>query len=446
MKRYERYKDSGVEWLGEVPEHWEVKRLKYLFSFGKGLNITKENLTKSGFPVINYGQIHSKNNTGTYINKLLIKYISNDYIKSNPQSLVVKGDFIFADTSEDVAGVGNCTYIDSKSSLFAGYHTIILRSLIGDNCKYLAYLFLTNKWRSQLRSRVSGIKVLSITKGILSDNTVVFPPLEEQKKIVKFLDERCAKIDKTLEQKVQMIELLNERRQIIIQRAVTRGLNPNVPLKDSDIDWIGQIPSHWQVKRQKHLTSKIGSGITPSGGSTVYVDYGIPLLRSQNIHFDQIDLTDVAYITDYIDSIMSNSRVCDGDVLLNITGGSIGRCNFIKDLFGRANVNQHVCILRPTAEIKTLMLYYLMRSSLGQHQVEIEQTGGNREGLTFRALKEFRFAIPPIEEQLQITNYLDNVNKKTEKAISLKKQEIEQLKEYKQTLINSAVTGKIKIE
>lgn len=435
MKRYERYKDSGVEWLGEVPEHWEVKRLKYIcnnIQTGTTPPTTKKSFFDGNINWFNPADLN------TEILEVSTKKISHHAISAkeiklfNSDSILVVG--IGATTGKTSYMLNSGTF----NQQITGFHSKI------ENNKYLFYSF---KCFSSLFLKIANYTTLPILNNeFFKSFSIVLPPFQEQERILTFLDDKCGQIDRAVGQKERMIELLNERRQIIIQRAVTRGLNPDAPLKDSGIDWIGQIPSHWQVKRQKHLTSKIGSGITPSGGSTVYVDYGIPLLRSQNIHFDQIDLTDVAYITDYIDSIMSNSRVCDGDVLLNITGGSIGRCNFIKDLFGRANVNQHVCILRPTAEIKTLMLYYLMRSSLGQHQVEIEQTGGNREGLTFRALKEFRFAIPPIEEQLQITNYLDNVNKKTEKAISLKKQEIEQLKEYKQTLINSAVTGKIKIE
>lgn len=439
MKRYERYKDSGVEWLGEVPEHWEVKRLKYLFSFGKGLNITKENLTKSGFPVINYGQIHSKNNTGTYINKLLIKYISNDYIKSNPQSLVVKGDFIFADTSEDVAGVGNCTYIDSKSSLFAGYHTIILRSLIGDNCKYLAYLFLTNKWRSQLRSRVSGIKVLSITKGILSDNTVVFPPLEEQKKIVKFLDERCAKIDKTLEQKEQMIELLNERRQIIIQRAVTRGLNPDTPLKDSDIDWIGQIPSHWKIKRLKYIFNKIQTGTTPPTNIENYFNGDINWFNPSDLNAEILN-----------DSIKKISKLAiqrneinffDADSVLVVgIGGTTGKTSFMPDY---GTFNQQITGFHSNNQ-HNKFCYYQIKSYANMFLKIANYT--TLPILNNDFFKNFILPLPPFEEQKVIADFLDRINKKTKNAISLKRQEIEQLKEYKQTLINSAVTGKIKIE
>lgn len=156
-------KDSGVEWIGDIPSEWEIIKLKKTFSFGKGLPITKENLIESGIPVISYGQIHSKKNTGTSVNEHLIRYVEDTYVNTNPNSLVSTGDIIFADTSEDLDGCGNCVYVDVDYPLFAGYHTIILRSSQDDN-KYYSYLFKTDCWRSQIRSRVTGIKLFSVTQ------------------------------------------------------------------------------------------------------------------------------------------------------------------------------------------------------------------------------------------------------------------------------------------
>ena len=122
-------KDSGIEWIGEIPEHWEVKRMKSIYNFGKGLNITKADLVDKGISVISYGQIHSKLNTGTYIKDSLIKYVPEIFFENNNTSLVKKGDIIFADTSEDLEGCGNCIYIDRDILLYAGYHTIIAKNI-----------------------------------------------------------------------------------------------------------------------------------------------------------------------------------------------------------------------------------------------------------------------------------------------------------------------------
>ena len=146
-------------------------------------------------------------------------------------------------------------------------------------------------------------------------------------------------------------------------------------MKDSGIDWLGEIPEHWEVKKLKYFVSKIGSGVTPKGGANIYQSSGIPFLRSQNIHFEGLMLDDIVYISTIIHNRMNNSKVNVNDVLLNITGASIGRCYFIDETLKEANVNQHVCIIRPdTNIIQTIFLYYILRSSLGQRQIRIEQT------------------------------------------------------------------------
>ena len=134
-------KDSGIEWIGKIPQHWNVERLKKIFTFGKGLSITRENLIEIGIPVISYGQIHSKTNTGTQISDDLIRYVPETCLETNIQSLVNKGDFIFADTSEDIEGAGNCVFVDKQLTLFAGYHSIILKNKVHNYIlgKYLSY-------------------------------------------------------------------------------------------------------------------------------------------------------------------------------------------------------------------------------------------------------------------------------------------------------------------
>lgn len=216
-----KMKDSGIEWIGEIPEGWEVKRLKNLFDFGKGLPITKENLKETGVSVISYGQIHSKQNSGTRIDDSLKRFVDESYLTSNSNSLVHKSDFIFADTSEDLEGCGNCVYVDEEQTLFAGYHTIIFSSKIKQSNKYLAYLFKTDAWRNQIRSRCNGVKLFSITKRILSNVNVILPPLAEQEAIAKLLDSKCAQIDSLIAEKESLIADLTEYKKSLIFEVVT---------------------------------------------------------------------------------------------------------------------------------------------------------------------------------------------------------------------------------
>lgn len=271
---------------------------------------------------------------------------------------------------------------------------------------------------------------------------LVFPPCkEEQSHIANYLDKKCAEIDELISLQEQMIAQLTTYKQAVITETVTKGLNPNVKMKPSGVEWIGEIPEHWEVAKLNYFVSKVGSGSTPTGGSTIYVNSGVKFLRSQNVHFEGLNLSDVVYITKKIDEEMKGTRVYVGDVLLNITGASIGRCYYVDETLGEANVNQHVCIIRPM-KLSTVYLKYLLQSNVGQMQVRLLQTGGNREGLSAASIKAFFIFNIPQSEQTAIAQHLDQKYKEIDKLISVKKEKIEQLKAYKKSVIFEYVTGK----
>lgn len=424
MRRYESYKDSGVEWLGEVPSHWELKRLKQLFVEKKH----RQNLS------LNCGAI----SFGKVIEKADDKV--TEATKRSYQE-VLKGEFLInpLNLNYDLISL-RIALSEIDVVVSAGYIVLKEKQII--NKKYFSYL-LHRYDVAYMKLLGSGVRQ-TINYGHISDSILVIPPLSEQQKIAQFLDDKTAKIDQAVDLAEKQIALLKEHKQILIQNAVTRGLNPDVPLKDSGVEWIGQVPEHWSVKKIKHVTSKIGSGITPLGGGSNYIDGGIPLLRSQNIHFDRIDLNDVARISEFTHNSMKNSKVRKGDVLLNITGGSLGRCFYV-DSNEEMNVNQHVCIIRPNKKINTIFLNMLLASEIGQKQIWFFQQGGGREGLNFQAIKNFYLPLPDLEEQQKIAIYLDKQAAKIDQAIALKTAHIEKLKEYKSVLINDVVTGKVRV-
>lgn len=213
--------NDDVRWEIDYPEHWTIQRIRQCFSFRKGLSITKANLEETGIAVINYGQIHSKNNKGIGLNKSLIKHVNKSYLKTNQRCLVEKGDFIFADTSEDVEGCGNCAYIDWHDNIFAGYHTIIAHPNRSTNSEYLAYLFSSPTWRCQIRKNVNGVKVYSITQRILKDMFILIPPIEEQKDIVNHLDSMCSEIDLIVKNVDKKITDLHDLKSSLIADVVT---------------------------------------------------------------------------------------------------------------------------------------------------------------------------------------------------------------------------------
>lgn len=214
-------KDSGIEWIGEIPEVWSVLPFKACYRMFKGLNITKDNLTSTGHPVISYGQIHSKQNIGTGINCNLLKFISEDYLSKNPNCLSKEFDLFLADTSEDREGVGNAVFIDTDKPIFAGYHTIIARPLTVTKSKYFAYQLQTDAWRFQLRKEVSGIKVFSISQKLLNKTFIIIPTSKEQKAIADYLDHKCSEIDSLINIKLSKIDSLKDYKKSIIYEYVT---------------------------------------------------------------------------------------------------------------------------------------------------------------------------------------------------------------------------------
>jgi type I restriction enzyme S subunit len=427
LEKYSSYKNSGVEWLGDIPSEWKTLANKHIFKI-------KQNLV---------GKKSGEYDLLSLTLKGIIKRNMDDPKGKFPAEFdtyqeVKKDDFVFClfDVEETPRTVGLSKY----DGMITGAYTVMQTK--GMSQKYLYYFYLNLDSSKRFKPLYKGLRNTIPKDSFFSFKTFI-PPKQEQRKIASFLDIKIEQLDKAIKQKEQLIELLKERRQILINDAVTKGIDKTVTMKDSGVEWIGEIPEHWEVKKLKFMVSKVSSGVTPSGGALSYLSEGIPLLRSQNILFEKIDYDNAVYISNKTHNKMKNSQVKFNDVLLNITGGSIGRCNFV-DVDMDLNVNQHVCIIRPKKTMYTILLNNILASAVGQTQIWSYQQGGGREGLNFEAIKKFDLPIPPKQEQECIVNYLEIENQKIDKAIDLQQQQIIKLKEYKTTLIDSVVTGKVK--
>lgn len=423
-------KDSGVEWIGEIPKEWRIKPLKALFSFGKGLPITKENLKENGISVISYGQIHAKWNSGTTLHDELKRYVDNKYLKTNPSSLVKKGDFILADTSEDREGCGNCAYIDKDETLFAGYHTIILKSLCNCDNKYFAYLFITDAWRSQIRMRVTGVKLFSISKRILANTSVIIPCNANE--IVSYLDKKCTQIDKLIENQQKQIEKLKAYKQSLITETVTKGLNPDVPMKDSGVEWIGEIPEHFSVQNIRSLFT-IKKEIIGHEPDTV-------LSITQN----GIKIKDISENNGQMANSYAHYQIVNvGDFAMNhmdlLTGG-IG----ISQYNGVTSPDYRVFNLKNTEMNPRYFLYIFEMYYRNKIFYAFGQGAANLGRWRLPAQNFYSIYIPvaPIEEQNEIVLYLDEKCNQIDKLISIKQKKIEKLQQYKKSVIYEYVTGK----
>lgn len=246
---------SGRNWIDNVPSAWELVRFSKVYEFHRGLDIRKQDLSDHGLPVISYGQIHAKDNPGVQLLTDHIRYIPPELVKESQldRSRLREGDIVFADTSEDLEGAGNMVRAADTDFVYAGYHTLIARPSKAFHHGYMAYQMISPSWRQQIQRAVQGVKVYSITQRIFGEVTLLRPPLADQQKIVESLECKTSEIDGLIEKLRREVELLEQYRRELIARTVTRGLDPDVPMRDSGIEWIGAIPAAWSLQSLKTM-------------------------------------------------------------------------------------------------------------------------------------------------------------------------------------------------
>lgn len=431
LNPYSDYQDSGLPWLGEIPLNWEVRRNGRLF----------QQRNETGFPELPILEVSLR--TGVRV---------RDFDNSNRKQVMSDRDKYKRSRRGDIAfnmmrmwqgAVG----VAPEDGLISPAY-IVAKPLPETNARYYEYLFRTGSYMDEVNK---------FSRGIVSDRNRLywedfkqmpspFPPLEEQSAIVRFLDHADRRIRRYIRAKRKLIELLNEQKQALIHQAVTRGLDPNVPLKPSGVEWLGDVPEHCQVVALRYLATKFGSGITPRGGATVYQSHGVPFLRSQNIHFDGLRLDGVARISDSLHGSLTTSHVRPNDVLLNITGASIGRACTVPEDFTEANVNQHVCIIRP--RLKRVLPEYLaayIATPMVQREIRVSQNGASREGLTLQDIRGMKVVLPILEEQEKLIGRLHEESATIRDCIKQAVIEIELIQEYRTRLIADVVTGKLEV-
>lgn len=432
--------DEGAEKhsiIIDIPNHWSVKRFRDSFLFSKGLTITKEDLEDEGVPCVNYGEVHSKYGFEIAPEKHLLKCVNEKYLKGNPKSLLFRGDIVFADTSEDIEGSGNFTQLISEITTFAGYHTVIARPAADIDHRFLAYVLDSITYRNQIRRAVKGVKVFSITKAILKNTKIWFPTASQQTAIAKILDQKNTQLDEAIAIKEKQIALLKERKQIITQKAVTQGLNPNAPMKDAGVDWIGQIPEHWEVKRLKYVLEE-RSERSKRGEEPLFM---VSQIHGLVVRADYHSKAEVAA------SNVDNKIVYKNDLVFNKLKAHLG-VFFKSNIEFKGLVSPDYAVYRCKAHIVDAKLLEL----LFRHPSYIEQfiirATGIVEGLIrlyTGDLFDISVPIAPENEQLEILSHIEKQSKMFDRAVDLQQCQIEKLREYKTTLINSAVTGKIKV-
>ena len=427
-----KMKDSGLSWIDEIPHTWETVRVKYLFSSSKGLPITKENLIENGLSVISYGQIHAKSNNGVSITQDLLRFVDFSYQLLYPKSQVFNGGFVFADTSEDLDGCGNCVYKRDNDLLFGGYHSIILHPKATTDNRFLAYLFKTDAWRKQIRELVSGVKVFTISQRALLNVSVILPPLDEQQRIADFLDKECEKIDGLKTDIQTQIDMLEQYKRSVITEAVTHGLNLNVHMKDSGAGWMPFVPKHWEVEKFKyHLRLRGVKKQIDKQVLSLYRELGIVPKdsRDDNHNATSEDVSDYRYVR-VGDFVVNKMKAWQGSVAVSDYEGIVSPAYYVYEFVDD--------------EIDKKYFHYLIRNK--SYTTEFRRLScGIREGqwdLPAEALQNTSVLLPPLDEQKAIADYLDHKCAEIEQIIADKNTQLDMLDEYKKSLIYEYVTGK----
>lgn len=443
-KAYPEYRDSSLQWLGRIPTHWTISKLRYKFAFGKGLTITKENLVDDGIPCVNYGEVHSKFGFEVDPTKHSLKCVDESYLKAFPNCLISKGDFVFADTSEDIDGSGNFTQLISDTVTFAGYHTIIARPESHTNTRYLAYLFDAKEFRTQIRLAVKGVKVFSITQAILRGADIWVPSDDEQKNIAAFLDHETAKIDALIEKQQRLIELLKEKRQAVISHAVTKGLNPNAPMKDSGVEWLGEVPAHWDLQPLKYLCTFSGGGTPSKDNLSYWTDGNIPWVSPKDMKSFWIDDSQDK-ITQAAVQGSSTNFVGAGALLIVVRSGILQRTIPIAINTVPVTLNQDMKALSFFSKMNVEYAANFVLGNIPPLLLEWSKEGATVESIEHEYLSSSVFPVPPYDEQLEINATIRN---RMESFDALEQQAstgISLLQERRTALISAAVTGKIDV-
>ena len=421
MRRYPEYKESGVDWIGEIPRHWEAKAVWMLFRLGRGRVISNEEMGA---------------NPGQY--PVYSSQTENEGIMGYIDTYDFDGDYITWTT--DGAKAGTVFYRTGQFNCTNVCGTLSPRS------KDLDLRFFRHALNIVTSRFVRYDINPKLMNNVMAKIRVQVPSETEQVQIANFLDRKTGQIDELIRIKERRIELLQEQRTVLINQVVTKGLDPNVEMKPSGVEWIGEIPKHWRVNKLKYISKIVAS----------YVDKHV---NPDEIQVDLCNYTDVYYhekIDASIDFMKGScnqdeyerSLIRKGDVIItkdSESANDIGVPAFAQEELTNVVCGYHLSIIRPLNEIDGKFLFRFIQSKRIGRYFEANSTGITRFSLGKSIIENLSTLLPPLSEQIQIANFLDHKTKQIDELITAEQQKIELLKEYRQSLISEVVTGKIDV-
>ena len=429
--RYERYKDSGVEWLGEVPEGWEVKPIKAVSTCNDEV---LGDSTPSDYE-INYVEISGVDSDRGIIEAITVPFGT---APSRARRRVNDGDVIVSTVRTYLRAIAPVIKPPENMVVSTGFAVIRPRSI---HPNFLRYLFSSEFLISEVIARSVGVSYPAINASDLIRLNAAMPPLSEQQTIADFLDHETGKIDELVAEQEGLISLLKEKRQALITHAVTKGLNPNVEMKDSEVDWIGEMPEHWVISRLGHFAS-IENGTTPSRDNELFWREGtIPWLGSGEVN--QIHVTVAQeFITETALRSCSLRLLPIGTVIVGMIGQ--GKTRGMAAILGiEATINQNLAAICVGPKLRATFLLHLFHASY--EWIREAGRGSNQSALNCEILGEFSIALPPLAEQDEIIEVISLRNFRIDLLLDKTKRSIVLLKERRSALISAAVTGKIDV-
>ena len=440
FKKYEAYKESGVEWLGEIPVGWTTQKLKFVARVQPSNVDKKSKKDEKEVLLCNY--------TDVYYNEEITADLP--FMKATASDVQIRkftlksGDTIITKDSEDPNDIAVPAYVPQDlDGVVCGYHLALLRPEKGTFGGYLKRVMDTQYARSIFATRANGITRYGLGTYAIDNFILPLPPLKEQKRIVTFLDKETTKIDTLIDKQEQLITLLQEKRQAIISHVVTRGLNPNVKMKDSGIEWLGEVPEHWEVKKLKHIVTK--PLMYGANEAAIDDDRDQPrFVRITDIRNNGTLREDTFRSLPWL--LAKPYMLREGDVLLARSGATVGKSFIYSSDWGECCFAGY--LIKASIDISKASPYWFYRYTESDYYwnwISSTLIQATIQNVSAEKYNNFFLCIPPKQEQKRIIAFLDKETAKIDTLIEKCETAIELLKERRTALISAAVTGKIDV-
>lgn len=443
-KPYPAYKDSGVEWIGDVPEGWEVARLRHIASF------TNSNVDKKSYT--DQEPVNICNYTDVYYHEFITESLpfmeataSESEIK---QFALKKGDLIITKDSEDPADIGiPSIVVDDLQGVVCGYHLTLIRTPDLGTARFLHRVLQSHPTKAHFFIEAPGITRYGLGQDAIGNVPICLPPISFRQVIADWIDRETARIDALIAKKSRFIELLKEKRQALITHAVTKGVDSNVQMKDSGVEWIGKVPAHWKVLTLRRVISHIEQGWSPECSSWPAETGKWGVLKAGCVNNGQYRYSENKALPAHLEP-KPEYEVCDGDILMSRANGSpefVGSVALIRGTKEKLMLSDKIFRIRLEPTALPEFFVYALNSKLLRFQIENALSGGNglASNLPQSTLLDFVMCLPPVNEQQRLVEKLQKMLERLDLLALKTQRSIDLLKEHRAALITAAVTGKI---